>query len=390
MVNNDWERLAEEISRNVQRAVDERDFSRLNQTISDMAEQTLDNFSRGIRNGGWYRENPFARQRERENMQYTQPVQKKKQELLYMKGTSTKIGGTFLAATGYGVGTGMLAIALVTAVIGSGAAVTGALAACAVGFFGMGIFGTGMVSSVGRFRKYVKIIRDREYCDVSELAQRTGRSAKSVVKDIRKMIQNGWFRQGKLDEKESCLMVTDQAWQQYENLMAHMKQEKEEAEKAAKDKYDQLSPEVQKIVNEGALYVRKIREANDAIPGEEISGKIYRLEIVVGRIFSRVEKNPDSVDEIRRLMEYYLPTTVKLLDAYVELDAQPVQGENILSSKKEIEATLDTLNTAFEKLLDDLFQDTAWDVSSDISVLHMMLAQEGLTDDGLKKKQEAK
>jgi hypothetical protein len=66
------------------------------------------------------------------------------------------------------------------------------------------------------------------------------------------------------------------------------------------------------------------------------------------------------------------------------MDAQPVQGENILNSKAEIEGTLDTLNLAFEKLLDSLFADTALDVSSDISVLQTMLAQEGLTDDGLR------
>ena len=96
-------------------------------------------------------------------------------------------------------------------------------------------------------------------------------------------------------------------------------------------------------------------------------------------------QNPDSVNDMRRMMDYYLPTTMKLLEAYEELDAQPVQGENIISSKKEIEDTIDTLNIAFEKLLDSLFQDTAWDVSSDISVLHTMLAQEGLTEDGLKK-----
>jgi len=105
----------------------------------------------------------------------------------------------------------------------------------------------------------------------------------------------------------------------------------------------------------------------------------------VDKIFDRVEQNPASVGDIRKLMEYYLPTTIKLLQAYQDLDAQPVQGENIISSKKEIEKTLDTLNRAFEKLLDDLFQETAWDVSTDISVLHTMLAQEGLTEDGLKK-----
>lgn len=86
------------------------------------------------------------------------------------------------------------------------------------------------------------------------------------------------------------------------------------------------------------------------------------------------------MEDIDKMMEYYLPTTVKLLEAYQRLDGQPVQGENIMTPKQEIEKTLDTLNKAFEKLLDSLFEDVAWDVSSDISVLHTMLAQEGLTE----------
>ena len=110
--------------------------------------------------------------------------------------------------------------------------------------------------------------------------------------------------------------------------------------------------------------------------------------MLIGRIFDRVEQNPQVVGETQKLMSYYLPTTLKLLEAYEELDRQPVQGENIATSKREIEETLDTLNTAFEKLLDSLFQETAWDVSSDISVLKMMLAQEGLGPDDFQKKEE--
>ena len=106
------------------------------------------------------------------------------------------------------------------------------------------------------------------------------------------------------------------------------------------------------------------------------------MEMLVDRIFDRVEQKPDTVSDIRKLMDYYLPMTMKLLQAYEDLDAQPVQGENIISSKIEIEKTIDTLNVAFEKLLDDLFQDTAWDVSS---VLNTMLAQEGLTEDEIRK-----
>ena len=70
---------------------------------------------------------------------------------------------------------------------------------------------------------------------------------------------------------------------------------------------------------------------------------------------------------------------------FADMDKQPVQGETIRASKQEIDATLDTLNLAFEKLLDSVFQDTAMDVSSDISVLHTLLAQEGLTGDDFKK-----
>ena len=102
------------------------------------------------------------------------------------------------------------------------------------------------------------------------------------------------------------------------------------------------------------------------------------MEMLIQKIFDRVSQDPNSLDDISRLLEYYLPTTVKLLEAYQQLDSQPVQGENIYSSKIEIEQTLDTLNDAFERLLDSLFEEVAWDVSSDISVLHTMLAQEGL------------
>ena len=83
-------------------------------------------------------------------------------------------------------------------------------------------------------------------------------------------------------------------------------------------------------------------------------------------------------------MNYYMPTTWKLLDSYRSFEKEPIQSENIRKTKKEIEETLDTINNAFETLLNDLFQSTAWDISSDISVLETMLAQEGLTGNKMK------
>lgn len=122
----------------------------------------------------------------------------------------------------------------------------------------------------------------------------------------------------------------------------------------------------------------QISRLNDRIPGVDVSNKIYKIEDITGRILSRVEEHPSSVDDIKQLMKYYLPMTIKLLTAYAEMDEQPVKVENIDKSKKEIENVLDSLNDAFSKLLDDLYKDTAWDISSDVSVLNAMLKREGL------------
>ena len=111
------------------------------------------------------------------------------------------------------------------------------------------------------------------------------------------------------------------------------------------------------------------------------------MEIIAKKIFEQVQEHPEKLPDIRRLMNYYLPTTLKLLNVYEEFDSQPVQGENIRSAKQQIEATLDTINVAFENLLDKLFTDEALDVSSDITVLETMLKQEGLTGSEFEPKQ---
>lgn len=418
-MNNDWEHFGEEIKQTIQDAIDTKDYSRLNQMVSDTVNHAMDCVSAGIKNGGWYRDpktgQPLYGDKKNtgsrsgaENQGYRPNQESKMSEMRnysqnrpvpvtprYLKGTSVKIGGTFLAATGAVFGLTSVIFLIIT-LIGSlitafdvvSGLIIGIFAVAFISFAVMTYVGVDMVRTVGRFRQYVSVLRDREFCDIKEIASATGRDVRKVLKDVKKMITKGWFCQGHLDEKESCLMVSEDAWNQYTALMEDMKQRKAEeqaAQKKMQEEYDRLSPEVQKIVQAGDEYVRRIKAANDAIPGEVISAKISRMELLVDRIFDRVEQNPDSVNDMRRMMDYYLPTTMKLFEAYEELDAQPVQGENIISSKKEIEDTIDTLNIAFEKLLDSLFQDTAWDVSSDISVLHTMLAQEGLTEDGLKK-----
>ena len=133
------------------------------------------------------------------------------------------------------------------------------------------------------------------------------------------------------------------------------------------------------LIDEGRARLRRLRALNDAIADEAVSAQIARLESVCGRIFDYVAQNPKKTPQLRRFLNYYLPTTVKLLDSYSQLAKQEVRGENIGGTMRSIESMLSTIGDAFEKQLDHLFADEALDISTDITVLESMMAQEGLT-----------
>lgn len=130
--------------------------------------------------------------------------------------------------------------------------------------------------------------------------------------------------------------------------------------------------------------MQQMKDLDAAIDDEEVSRKIVAIEELVSRILARAAEEPSLIDGMTRFTNIYLPTTIKLLTAYDALEEQPVQGSNIASSRQEIEQTLDVLQAAYEKQLDEMFQDMSMDVSSDISVLKAMLAQEGLTESPFK------
>lgn len=428
MANQEWDRFGEEIKRTVQEAVESRNFDQLSRTISRTINDAVNsvtwnakkysNTSSEQRWGNYeYRESGTQNNQKQDyqnqgntgaktGYSYTYGQSRNSVILYDKKGMSTS-GSAAMAALGYtffGIGAASAVMALIFLMVFeqyfAGFLIWLILSLLVAVPFGiMGISGTRSYKSKGRFKTYLRKLDGRECCNITELADGVGKSTQEVVKDLESMIRKRWFRQGHLDRQKTCLIVTDRMYREYlqletqkQNYQEQLKQDdiqrqmnQRVAEQEQNERMKKLDPEVRKVIEHGETFVYKIRQCNDAIPGEEISAKISRMELIVARIFDRVEQNPACVGDIRKLLEYYLPTTVKLLEAYEEMDAQPVYGENIQTAKKEIEATLDTLNAAFEKLLDNLFQDTAWDVSSDISVLNTMLYQEGLHEDGLKK-----
>ena len=310
---------------------------------------------------------------------------------IYAPNPPGKITGTILAITGYSL-TGVFALStIVTGIVAAiypgvpsiiATATVGGITAASLG---MGITGTVIRGRVKRFRQYVQQIGDRAYCNIKELADKTGKTETKVRKDLKLMIEKRMFLQGHLDQKETCLIVTDAMYQQYLETEKQAKTVQMQQQQQ-KEQRSRMPEECRKILEEGQEYITYIHKCNDDLPGEEITRKLSRLETIITRIFQEVEKQPELASDLRRFMNYYLPTTRKLVDAYREIELDSFRTEQNEKTKKEIEDTLDTINQAFEKLLNSFFEERAMDISSDISVLHSMLAQEGLTQGAFEQK----
>jgi 5-bromo-4-chloroindolyl phosphate hydrolysis protein len=131
-------------------------------------------------------------------------------------------------------------------------------------------------------------------------------------------------------------------------------------------------------IAEGNRYIEKMRKANIRIQNAVVSEKIDILSEVIKKIFAYITEKPEKVKDIRRLITYFLPTTVKLLNAYARAEEQNDDGENITQVKTDIEGAMDGIIHSFRKYLDNLYADEAMDIDAEITVFDSMLKAENL------------
>lgn len=234
--------------------------------------------------------------------------------------------------------------------------------ALAVGGGAMLGAGIAMDRRLKRYAKYLAVMGDREAMPVEELARTLGYSGNRVERDLEKMVDKGYFGgQAYLNVELGYLFRSGQA-------DAELKRKRQEAQAAA---------QTPKEAEEGySGILRNIRRANDAIADPILSAKIDRLEQITARIFRAVEEDPKKAERIDTFLNYYLPTTQKLLDSYAEFEAAGVEGENLRQAKNRIEATMDAIVRGFEHQLDELYKADALDVDSDIRVMETMLRRD--------------
>ena len=430
MDKNEWYRVGEEIRDQVQSAIDSGNFSQLGRNIGESVNRAVDDMSSSINravddmsssiNHAFGGSNPYDKQLKESEIIYTENGQEiidnktakdkgytdrnvyyKQNSTLYRK-PNLRPDTRFFDRTPKGTVSGILYMILGCMIMGAaGMFLIGTLGIAMAGLefgvagltalgieiaflatgIGVSSYGTSLRGRAKRYRQYVEVVKEKLYCSIEELAAKTGKGEKYIRKDLKKMMNLGMFKQGHLDSKETCLIASDEVYEQYKKSQESYEEQRraklqEESNNAGKTERA-VDDGVRQVIEEGQNYIRMIRKCNDEIPGEEMSDKLDHLELLVTRIFDQVEKEPELAPELRKMLSYYLPTTQKLLEVYRDLDRQQTESGNITKTKKEIESAVDTINEAFEKFLDDLFRDTAWDIQSDISVLHTMLKQDG-------------
>ena len=214
-----------------------------------------------------------------------------------------------------------------------------------------------------RYRQYLSLIGKRKSISVTTLAEATGFAPRKIREDLQDMLDDGIFPLGYLDLGSDRLFLTDDGIQD--------RPKEEPAEEPPRE------------VERAEAVLTEIRALNDAITDPEMSRKIDRIGEITGNIFAYLREKPDKEGKLRSLLSYYLPTTLKILGSYAQMEAQGIEGENISAAKERIEGMMDKVVEGFEQQLDRLFQDDAMDITSDVAVLERMLEKDGLGSSGM-------
>ena len=227
--------------------------------------------------------------------------------------------------------------------------------------------GIGKNRSSERYLNYLAYIGANREVALAPMAASFGVSVSKLCKDLRRMLAKGVLPTGYLDLAEGKLYLTEMGYRAPEPTREAPPVQEETPQEAAAREDDIL---------------REIRQVNYQIPDAVMSAKIDRIEEITGKILAYQKAHPNKEGQLRTFLNYYLPTTLKILRAYAQLDAQGIEGENISAAKKRIEDMMDQVVSGFEKQLDKLFQDDAMDITSDVEVLENMLKKDGLSDEG--------
>lgn len=223
------------------------------------------------------------------------------------------------------------------------------------------------------FRRCMTVSGDKGIVKMRPLAKTLGMTEEALEKQLSEMIDRGYYgARAYIDHERELLVIEPEQMrdvyraedEEKARRAAQQSRDAETAKKAAQTEYERL--------------VERIRQADIDIDDEAMSEKIRQMQSITEAIFREVEEHPEKRPQIERFMNYYLPTTLKLLESYARIEDQGVSGENTAKAKADIERIADTLVEGYRKQLDTLYQAEAVDIAGDVSVIESMMRRDGL------------
>ena len=275
--------------------------------------------------------------------------------------SATEGGGILMTGTDYVMNTAYNVLGIVSSVLGLATAGFGWMTACGAARMKAG-------RQMGQFADYADSVDYHKGLPVSMLADLTHQTKKKALKKLRSYIHKGWLNAWLDDETETLYLTAEDYRAAKEKAAAAAAQPQPENEETGD------APLNLDTARRFAAVLEKEQQLmQDAQAREELAA----MHKTTTAICDWLEAHPESQPKTRRFAEYYIPTTLKLLHTYNDVQGQ--QGENAETIRRDIAGILHTLNQAYENLYNNLLSDVAMDISSEIAALQGMLANDGLT-----------
>ena len=281
--------------------------------------------------------------------------------------SATEGGGILMTGTDYVMNTAYNVLGIVSSVLGLATAGFGWMTACGAARMKAG-------RQMGQFADYADSVDYHKGLPVEMLADLTHQKKAKALKKLRKYIQKGWLAAW-MDEKTEKLYLTVEDYRAAQETAA-APQAQPQPEPAPEQR-----EETPLNLETARRFVQVLEKEQQLMQDPQAREELEQMQKTAAAICDWLEAHPESLPKARRFAEYYIPTTLKLLHTYNDVQGQ--QGENAETIRRDIAGILHTLNQAYSNLYDNLLSDVAMDVSSEIAALQGMLANDGLTGEGL-------
>ena len=220
------------------------------------------------------------------------------------------------------------------------------------------------------FKRCFTVSGDKGVVKIAPLAKTLGMEEQELIKQLDEMVDRGYYgARAYIDYARGLLVIEPEQMRD----VYKAEDEAKAATRAAKESADEMTS-----MSEYDKILQQIHQADLDIADEVMSEKIRTMQELTAAIFQEVEEHPAKKPQIQRFMNYYLPTTLKLLDSYARIEQQGVSGDNMAKAKTDIERIADTLVEGYKKQLDTLYQSEAVDIAGDVSVIESMMRRDGL------------